>query len=144
MTYRCTKCSGIFAAATKAWELPPECPHCAIAEQALHRGVPGLVDSATPGLKFDHGKPLVVKGVLHYFPRAIEAVAGLSEFGATKYSWEGWRHVPNGIERYREALVRHVLAEQTEGPVDPETGLLHATAVAWNALASLELLLRNR
>ena len=41
---------------------------------------------------------------------------------------------------YTDALYRHLLAES---PDDPDTGLLHAAHAAWNALARLELLLKE-
>ena len=96
------------------------------------------------GAKADQGKVDVTRGCLHYFPRAITAVADLSERGAKKYSWKGWESVPDGIHRYGGALGRHEL--RIEGDytrVDPDTGVLEAAAVAWNALARLELILRQ-
>lgn len=103
----------------------------------------GLV-STTPGAKLDAGKIPVTRGCLHYFPRALKAVAELSGLGARKYSWKGWETVPDGVNRYGDALGRHELA--IEGDFqrrDNETGVLEATAVAWNALARLELILRE-
>ena len=97
-----------------------------------------------PGAKLDSGKAPVARGALHYFPRAITAVAQLSGIGAKKYSWKGWEEVPDGLNRYGDALARHEL--RIEGDFskrDPDTGVLECTAVAWNALARLELLLRE-
>lgn len=101
----------------------------------------------TPGMKADHGKPQVVRGALRYFPEAVKAVAQLSQFGAEKYTWDGWRTVPDGEARYMEALMRHLL-DEAKGPFDAEWQergkvVLHATAVAWNALARLELMLER-
>lgn len=96
-------------------------------------------------VKFDGGKPQVVRGVLHYFPRAILEIARVSEAGANKYEWDGWKTVPDGVSRYTEAMGRHLLAEAIEGPLDSGAGgtrCLHAAQVAWNALARLELALR--
>ena len=75
--------------------------------------------------------------------RALLAVADISQYGATKYAWKGWMSVPDGVDRYGDALMRHLIAEATDGPIDQETGLLHAAQVAWNALARLELMLRT-
>lgn len=44
---------------------------------------------------------------------------------------------------YSDALGRHLAAEGSEGPTDHATGLLHAAQVAWNALARIELTLRD-
>lgn len=96
-----------------------------------------------PGAKLDAGKAPIMQGVLQYFPRALDAVAGVSALGARKYTWGGWESVPDGVNRYSDALGRHLLSEKIDGPVDPETDLLHAAQVAWNALARLELMLRT-
>lgn len=95
------------------------------------------------GAKLDAGKIPVGRGALLYFPRALMAVAQVSDFGAKKYTWNGWESVPDGVHRYTDAMVRHMLLELTEGKVTPDSGLLHAAHVAWNALAVLELKLRE-
>ncbi len=97
----------------------------------------------TLGAKFDADKAPVFRGVLQYFPRSLRAVANLSLKGSKKYAWKGWETVPDGENRYGDAAARHILDEVTEGPMDNNTGELHATAVAWNALARLELILRR-
>lgn len=103
------------------------------------------------GAKLDLGKSPVFDGVLQYFPRALKKVADLSLWGATRYSWEGWRSVPDGFRRYSNALGRHILNEKIEGLYDLDAAndpkhpakILHATQVAWNALARLELLVEE-
>jgi hypothetical protein len=94
-----------------------------------------------PGAKLDAGKAPVLRGLLAYFPRACRAVADVSAHGAGKYTWRGWETVPDGIDRYGDALVRHLL---TEDERDRDSGLLHAAHAAWNALARLELILREQ
>lgn len=96
------------------------------------------------GVKDDTEKSPVTRGVLQYFPRALEEVAKVSAAGAKKYAWNGWKTVPDGITRYSDALGRHLLAEAQSAYDDgPDgTGCLHAAQVAWNALARLELILR--
>lgn len=47
-----------------------------------------------------------------------------------------------GIRRYTAAMLRHHLVENTER-FDSDTGMLHAAQVAWNALAKLELMIRE-
>lgn len=96
-----------------------------------------------PGAKMDAGKAPVVQGVLQYFPRALQAVSFVSLVGAKKYAWKGWEKVPDGVNRYSDALGRHLLAEASDGPIDADTNCLHAAQVAWNALARLELMLRE-
>ena len=93
----------------------------------------------TPGAKLDAGKAPVLRGVLQYFPRAIMAVAQVSEHGAKKYTWNGWETVPDGIARYGDAMGRHLL----QTGFDKDSDLLHAAHCAWNSLARLELILRE-
>lgn len=76
-----------------------------------------------------------------YFPRALEAVARVSEFGATKYNRNNWVGVKDAKTRYRAAMLRHELQDWNE-KLDPESKLLHLAHVAWNALAILELELK--
>lgn len=103
------------------------------------------------GAKLDAGKSPVLRGVLQYFPRATLAKAHLSAYGANKYAWQGWQKVDDGIARYGDAIGRHLVKEAIEGIWDLEvlndpkypTNMLHATAVAWNADARLELMLRE-
>lgn len=94
-----------------------------------------------PGAKLDAGK--VRAGLLLDFSHALHAVAQVSTFGAAKYSPGGWTKVPDGQRRYTDALLRHQLAMGMGESHDPESGLLHAAHIAWNALAVLELKLRH-
>jgi hypothetical protein len=96
-----------------------------------------------PGAKLDAGKSPVFQGAFDYFPRALKAVADVSAFGASKYAWKGWESVPDGINRYSNAMGRHITDEAIEGPITRDSGLLHKAHVAWNALAALELTLRE-
>lgn len=104
---------------------------------------PGINPHA-PGVKLDRGKPPVFQGLFNYFPRAAMAVAEVSAFGANKYTWNGWEDVPDGYTRYSNALGRHLMYKTVEGPVDSESKLLHDAHIAWNALAALELYLREK
>jgi hypothetical protein len=94
-------------------------------------------------IKYDGGKVCAFRGAIDYFPRAIEQVAAISTFGAAKYAWKGWESVPDGINRYSDAMVRHLLAEGKGEVLDRDSGLLHAAHLAWGALARLELMLRE-
>lgn len=108
---------------------------------------PNGLSPHTPGAKLDVGKVPVFQGAIDYFPRAILAVAEISAYGAKKYAWKGWETVPDGIKRYTDAGLRHVFKEAIEGPFDvgpAGSGLLHKAHAAWNALASLELFLREQ
>lgn len=101
---------------------------------------PNGIKPNEPGAKLDAGK--LQAGLLSDFSLALQAVAEVSTFGAKKYSRGGWQHVPNGEERYYDAMWRHLLQERHED-IDPDSGLLHEAHRAWNVLAKLELRLRR-
>lgn len=92
------------------------------------------------GAKLDAGKPDL--SLLLMFGRALRSVGDVGTFGAGKYTRGGWQRVPHGQERYTAALLRHLCEEHYEA-VDNDSGLLHAAHAAWNALARLELALRE-
>lgn len=94
------------------------------------------------GSKLDAGKAPMWRGLFSYFPNALEAVSLVSQKGAEKYTWGGWKTVPDGVNRYTDALARHLKSEAAGETHDPD-GLLHAAQVAWNALARLELIPRS-
>jgi hypothetical protein len=103
---------------------------------------PNGLSANTPGAKLDGGKirPALV---LMAFARALEAVTKVGTYGANKYTANGWMEVPNGEQRYYDAMFRHLLAEAKGEYWDKETNLLHAAHAAWNALARLDLILRD-
>lgn len=94
------------------------------------------------GMKHDAGKAPIARGFARYFPRAIETVALVSQFGFDKYGeWGGWKKVPDALNRYDDALGRHDISLQRGETHCPESGKLHMAHRAWNALATLELFL---
>jgi hypothetical protein len=97
----------------------------------------------TPGAKADAGKvrPALVLGG---FARALLEVSKVGTYGAVKYTDNGWMEVPNGESRYDDADMRHWLKEKIGEESDPDTELLHAAHKAWNSLARLDLLMRER
>lgn len=94
------------------------------------------------GVKYDNGKP-EPRLVLGTMSRAIMAVSEVATFGAKKYSADNWLKVDDALDRYTDAKDRHrLLGAQEE--TDADSGLLHAAHEAWNALAVLELMLRQK
>lgn len=81
-------------------------------------------------------------GVLRYFPDALAAVARLSKAGNDKHNpglplhWARDKSTDHG-----DCIARHQLTPEL---LDEETGELHAVAVAWRALAQLQLLEEKR
>lgn len=103
---------------------------------------PNGIDQHAPGAKLDQGKqrPSLI---LDSMPRAIAGVVSVGTFGANKYSDGGWIEVANGIQRYRDAQLRHE-SKIAQGEVfDPESGLPHDYHRAWNVLAQVELKARR-
>jgi hypothetical protein len=104
---------------------------------------PNGKDQHEPGSKLDAGKPRPAL-VLGDFSRALSAVTDVGTYGAAKYTDHGWLTVPDGVQRYSDAMMRHWLDESAGIACDRETNLLHAAHLAWNALARLELMLLQR
>ena len=103
---------------------------------------PRGTEAHSPGAKLDAGKnrlALVEDG----FAKALWAVGEVGTFGANKYSDNGWMQVPGGIGRYKDALRRHLNKAAQGEDVDQDSGLPHLAHAAWNALAVLELWLRE-
>jgi hypothetical protein len=95
------------------------------------------------GKKFDMGKSPLAQGCLAYFRRALERVAKVSEYGASKYqvqfSEQNWRRVEGAKGRYLDAAARHLAAHCAGEFTDSESGLEHLAHCAWNLLAVMEL-----
>lgn len=100
---------------------------------------PNGMDAHKGGAKLDGGKPKICIFFDEYFPHAIEAVTEISAFGAIKYSPGGWKKVPDGYDRYTEAMRRHYAAVCKGEIFDDDSKLPHDYQIAWNALARLEL-----
>lgn len=97
-----------------------------------------MTDLHQPGAKDDSTKPRWGL-VLGAFAPALSEVVDVGTFGARKYTDGGWLSVPNGIQRYTDAALRHAAAHARGELVDPETGLSHLAHLAWNTLAILTL-----
>ena len=92
-------------------------------------------------MKYDAGKPrpsLILKSM----SRALLEVSKVATFGAEKYAEDSWLTLKDGEKRYRDAKDRHMLQGAFE-TVDSESGISHLAHEAWNALALLELSLRD-
>jgi hypothetical protein len=82
------------------------------------------------GMKYDEGKARM--WLLPF--ESLHEVARVLTFGAKKYAAHSWQTVPDGEERYTNAMLRHMVAIQAGEVYDPESGLLHWAHVACNAL----------
>lgn len=81
--------------------------------------------------------------ILKSMARAINKVIAVGEHGAKKYADDNWLTVPNAVDRYTNAMLRHQMAEFMGEARDEDSGFLHAAHVAWNALARLDLMMRE-
>ena len=115
----------------------------AAAPQPTGERDPSGLDAHAPGAKLDAGK-LRPALVLSAFANALEAVIEVGTEGAAKYSDNGWLQVPNGFARYDDAARRHTLKRDKGETHDADSGSLHLAHEAWNALARLELYLREQ
>ena len=99
---------------------------------------PNNMNQHQPGAKLDEGKNrlgLVFGG----FANALLGVGKVGTYGSLKYTDNGWCEVPNAIERYTDALLRHQMAVLAGETIDSDSGLRHVDQVSWNALAIAEL-----
>jgi len=78
------------------------------------------------------------------FPQALEAISKCSEYGHEKYKktdsdYLNYQRVEGGSKTYADAGLRHRLEQGN----DLESGLPHQYHIVWNALAELELWIRE-
>ena len=91
------------------------------------------------GTKYDKGK-LRLSEMFIDFKIAMKELCRVWEFGANKYEKSNWKKLDNPVDRYTNAMLRHLIAED-DNLVDDESGLLHAAHIAFNALARLHFIL---
>lgn len=85
----------------------------------------------------------IYSGFIAYFPDAIAAVAELSFIGGQQHNPGAplfWDRSKSGDEK--DALCRHML-DDMRNPLDTDN-VLHATKMAWRAMANLQKLLESR
>lgn len=85
-------------------------------------------------------------GVLMYFPDAIMAIAEHSKKGNDKHNPGQPMHwAKEKSTDHADCIARHLIDISTNwDATDPETGSLHATALAWRALALLQTVLERQ
>ena len=73
----------------------------------------------------------------------LEEVVKVSTAGAEKYGENTWQNLPDGYNRYKAAMFRHLVHYEKGELIDEETGCLHIAQVAWNAIAMLHCALKD-
>ncbi|GMU26141.1 MAG: hypothetical protein AMXMBFR16_10460 [Candidatus Uhrbacteria bacterium] len=88
-------------------------------------------------LRFNAGKPKV--SYMLQFPRVLEAMARIMEFGAAKYEDGNWKKGGKEDQEYLDSAMRHIL-QRLEGKVfDDDSGCAHIGHAIWNLCAWLQL-----
>lgn len=67
----------------------------------------------------------------------IEDIVKVYTAGSIKYGDNNWQNLDNGYQRYKAAMLRHLLEYEKGNTVDEDTGCHHLAQVAWNAIAML-------
>lgn len=91
------------------------------------------------GIKHDQDK-LKPRLIFEGMSKALEEVIRVGTFGANKYTENGWQTVDNGVNRYTDAMYRHLNKYAQGEEYDDESGLCHLSHAAWNILAIIQLL----
>lgn len=69
----------------------------------------------------------------------MEDVVRVYTAGAQKYGADQWQNLPNGYQRYKAAMLRHLVEFEKGNWTDEETGCIHLAQVVWNAIALLHI-----
>ncbi len=69
----------------------------------------------------------------------LEDVVKVYTFGAQKYAPNSWRGLPDGMQRYKAALLRHLVSFENGEEFDKESQLPALAHMAWNAIAMLAI-----
>ena len=69
----------------------------------------------------------------------VEDIAAVYTAGAKKYGKDRWQNLPDGYNRYKAAMLRHLLEHEKGNWTDSDTGCIHLAQVAWNAIAMLHI-----
>lgn len=109
-----------------------------------------VMAEAKPGAYVDKtgtaDKPDPLRDVYLEFPLAMLAISAVTAYGATKHAPRGWQTFEReyALNYHRSKMGRHLLGEETEGPINHKDGdLLHAAQATWNMLAYLEHFLKG-
>lgn len=69
--------------------------------------------------------------------QTLEEIVKIYTFGADKYGPNTWQNLENGYERYKAALLRHLVSYEKGETYDEESGIHALAHMAWNAIAML-------
>lgn len=90
-------------------------------------------------LKYDDGK--IQMGLVHSgLAKPLAEIGEILTYGARKYKANSWQNLKDGIERYFNALYRHLNAYHLGEERDQESGKRHLAHAATNLLFLLHLI----
>ena len=75
--------------------------------------------------------------------QTLEEVVRIYSFGAEKYGPNTWQNLDNGYDRYKAALLRHLVSYEKGETHDAESGIHALAHMAWNAIAMLHIALEK-
>lgn len=127
------------------------CPHCGRWAKNKERVVTESVSGPIGSLPFNPSTDRRKDGKVRFdllvqdMPRALEALAKVMTWAIEEkgYVEHDWLNVPDAIKEYHGALHRHDNKEMKGITHDHESKFHHAAHVAWNAMARVELILRE-
>lgn len=101
------------------------------------------------GVKNDSGKLPYYTVLFKQFPNALREVIKCSTAGHNKYhetdtDWMNFLRLEDADIRYKDAMLRHMTEEGIIEDMIPYGEMTHEAAVVWNALADLEVKLRDK
>ena len=73
----------------------------------------------------------------------IEEVVKVYTAGAEKYGENRWQNLPNAYQRYKAAMLRHLVEHEKGNIFDSETGSRHLAQMIWNGIAMLHASMQN-
>jgi len=73
----------------------------------------------------------------------LEEIAKVYTAGAKKYGPNRWQNLPDGYQRYKGAMLRHLTEHEKGNLIDSETGCYHIAQCAWNVIAMLHFVLKE-
>ena len=71
--------------------------------------------------------------------QTLEEIVRVYTFGAEKYEPNSWQNLEDGYERYKAALLRHLVSYEKGEIQDKESGIHALAHMAWNAIAMLHI-----
>lgn len=112
------------------------------------KGSNDIIMEKETGIKNDSDKLPYYTVLFKQFPLALKEVIKCSQAGNKKYfdtdkDFQNFSRVPNSNTRYKNALLRHLSEEGIVEDMKEYGEMTHEGAVVWNALADLEIKLRQ-